>query len=99
MANKKRNIADFNPEAVDKLAQDKPVVDKIFDKNDRNIYTGSAKRGRIEKCEMIEHLSGSRESIRSLLIDNRKSLWRRLSSLSARCIFIITQLVSLALRK
>lgn len=62
MAARKNKTADFNPEGIDSLAKDKPVVYKILDKNDRNIYTGSAKRGRVTK-RINEHLPGGPDSI------------------------------------
>lgn len=43
----KKKTSSFDKEAIDKLAQDKPVVYKILNKNDKNIYTGSSKRGQV----------------------------------------------------
>ena len=62
MAARKNKTADFNPEGIDSLDQDKPVVYKILDRNDRNIYTGSAKRGRVAE-RINEQLPGGSDSI------------------------------------
>lgn len=55
MPARKKKTADFKPEGIDSLAQDKPAVYKILDKNNKNIYTGSAKRGRVAE-RIREHL-------------------------------------------
>jgi len=58
----KKKTSDFNPEAIEDLAQDKPVVYKIFDQKGENIYTGSAKRGRVSD-RIKDHLPGGSDSV------------------------------------
>lgn len=58
----KKKTVSFDPGSIDDLAQDKPVVYKILDKNDKNIYTGSAKRGRVAD-RIKEHLPGNPDAI------------------------------------
>lgn len=55
MPARKRKTEKLDPEKINNLAQDKPVVYKILDKNGKNIYTGSAKRGRVAE-RIKEHL-------------------------------------------
>ena len=62
MTNAKGKTADFTSEGIESLAQDKPVVDKIFDRRGINIYTGSAKRGRVAD-RIKEHLPGAPDPI------------------------------------
>jgi hypothetical protein len=53
----------FDPDGIGKLPDDKPVVYKILDEEGNNIYTGSAKRGRV-KDRLSEHLAGGPDAIR-----------------------------------
>jgi excinuclease UvrABC nuclease subunit len=62
MAKRKRKTADFNPESIDALSQDKPVVYKVLDRKGENIYTGSAKRGRVAE-RIKEHLPAGPDAI------------------------------------
>lgn len=62
MASKKKKTSDFNPDGIDSLAKDKPVVYKILDKKGKNIYTGVAKKGRVPD-RIKEHLPGKKDSI------------------------------------
>ena len=55
-------LSKFNKDDIQNLANNKPVVYKILDKNDNNIYTGKAKRGRV-KQRLIEHLPGQKDAI------------------------------------
>ena len=59
----KKKTAAFNNDGIESLAKDKPVVYKIEDKNGNNIYTGVAKRGRVEQ-RLKEHLSNGPDPIR-----------------------------------
>lgn len=59
---KKKTVL-FDPKSIDDIAQDKPVVYKILDKNGENLYTGSAKRGRVAD-RIKEHLPGGPDAIR-----------------------------------
>ena len=61
MPNKK--TAKFNQKGIESLAKDKPVVYQILNGNDKNIYTGVAKRGRVE-ARLKEHLSSGPDPIR-----------------------------------
>ncbi len=51
----KRKSADFSSQGIESLAKDKPVVYKIEDGKGKNLYTGVAKRGRVEE-RLKEHL-------------------------------------------
>ena len=53
MAGKKSG--QFNKEGIEALAKDKPVVYVIEDNRGNNLYTGVAKRGRVEE-RLKEHL-------------------------------------------
>jgi excinuclease ABC subunit C len=63
MSKRKRKTASFDSEGIKQLAKDKPVVYKILDKSGENIYTGSAKRGRVMP-RLEEHLPGAQDAIR-----------------------------------
>jgi excinuclease UvrABC nuclease subunit len=52
----------FNAEGIESLADDKPVVYKIKDAKGNNIYTGSAKRGRVTD-RLEEHLPKGKDAI------------------------------------
>ncbi len=70
-----KKSSDFTEEAIESLAKDKPVVYQILNKNNKNIYTGSAKRGRVEE-RLKEHLPGGPDPIRGArrLKSNRRAL-------------------------
>ena len=53
----------FNNSGIEGLAKDKPVVYKIENSKGKNIYTGVAKRGRVEE-RLKEHLPGAIDPIR-----------------------------------
>lgn len=59
----KRKSGEFSKEGIESLAKDKPVVYKIENKKGENIYTGIAKRGRVEE-RLKEHLSNGPDPIR-----------------------------------
>jgi excinuclease UvrABC nuclease subunit len=48
---------DFNESGIEKAPKGKPVVYRIRDSKGDNIYTGSAKRGRVTE-RLTEHLPG-----------------------------------------
>jgi predicted GIY-YIG superfamily endonuclease len=52
MSTKKVN---YKKEDIENLPNDKPVVYKILSKSDENVYTGSAKRGRVNE-RIEEHI-------------------------------------------
>ena len=52
----------FDKKGIEGLAKDKPVVYKIEDDKGRNLYTGSAKRGRVE-ARLKEHLPGGTDPV------------------------------------
>ena len=52
----------FTKEGIDRLPNDKPVVYKIMNEQGKNIYTGVAKRGRIED-RLAEHLPRAKDRI------------------------------------
>ncbi len=61
MAGKKSGS--FDEKGIEGLAKDKPVVYNIENKNGKTLYTGVAKRGRVED-RLKEHLSGGPDPIR-----------------------------------
>ena len=61
MAKKKSGV--FTKDGIESLAKDKPVVYKIKDKKGGNLYTGVAKKGRVEE-RLKEHLPGGSDPIR-----------------------------------
>jgi len=61
MAGKKSG--NFNKDGIEGLAKDKPVVYDILNKKGDTIYTGVAKRGRVED-RLKEHLPGAKDPIR-----------------------------------
>lgn len=61
MAGKKSSI--FDEEGITSLAKDKPVVYDIQDRKGDTLYTGSAKKGRVED-RLKEHLPGGPDPIR-----------------------------------
>jgi excinuclease UvrABC nuclease subunit len=63
MSGKKTKTARFNKDGIESLPDNKPVVYKIENRKGENIYTGSAKRGRVEK-RIKEHLSSGPDPIR-----------------------------------
>ncbi len=54
---------DFDEKSIEGLAKNKPVVYNIEDKNGKTLYTGVAKRGRVED-RIKEHLPGGSDPIR-----------------------------------
>ncbi len=59
----KKKSFDFSKEGIESLSKDKPVVYKILDNSGKNLYTGVAKRGRVES-RLKEHLPGGPDPIR-----------------------------------
>jgi len=53
----------FDNDGIEGLAKDKPVVYQIQNSNGKNLYTGVAKRGRVED-RLKEHLSTGPDPIR-----------------------------------
>ena len=53
----------FDKKGIEGLAKDKPVVYKIEDNKGKNLYTGVAKRGRVE-ARIKEHLPGAADPVR-----------------------------------
>ena len=61
MAGKKSG--NFDNDGIEGLAKDKPVVYDIQNKNGKTLYTGVAKKGRVED-RLKEHLPGGKDPIR-----------------------------------
>lgn len=61
MAGKK--TGSFDAKGIEGLAKDKPVVYDIENKQGKTLYTGVAKRGRVED-RLKEHLAGGPDPIR-----------------------------------
>ena len=57
-----KKSSEFNPDGIESLSKDKPVVYKIENAKGANIYTGSAKKGRVED-RLKEHLPGGKDPI------------------------------------
>ncbi len=53
----------FDKDGIEGLAKDKPVVYDIQNKGGKTLYTGSAKKGRVEQ-RLKEHLPGGPDPIR-----------------------------------
>lgn len=64
MSDNKTKTTNLNKESIKDLPNNKPVVYKILDKNEENIYTGIAKRGRV-KDRIGEHLPNGPDPIPS----------------------------------
>ena len=60
MAGKKSGS--FDEKGIHGLAKNKPVVYTIEDNNGNNLYTGVAKRGRVEE-RLKEHLPGAADAV------------------------------------
>ena len=58
----KKKSGAFTPEGIKTLAKDKPVVYEILNAQDENIYTGSAKKGRVGP-RLDEHLPGGKDAV------------------------------------
>ena len=52
----------FTQDGIYKLAADKPAVYEIRNKSGENIYTGSAKMGRV-RARLAEHLPGGKDAV------------------------------------
>jgi len=52
----------FNQKGIEKLPDNKPVVYKILTEGDKNNYTGSAQRGRVQE-RLKEHLPGGKDYV------------------------------------
>ncbi len=82
MREKKRGVMSgkksgkFNKDGIEGLAKDKPVVYKIENSKGNNIYTGSAKKGRVEE-RLKEHLPGGKDPIsggKRVVIEQKSSI-------------------------
>jgi len=72
----KKKTSDFKPDAIDILAQDKPVIYKIINSKGENIYTGSAKKGQVAD-RIKDHLPGGSHPIpggKKAKIEQHKSI-------------------------
>jgi len=58
-----KKSGNFDNKGIEGLAKDKPVVYNIEDKKGNTLYTGVAKRGRVED-RLKEHLTGGPDPIR-----------------------------------
>lgn len=62
MAKKKPKTGSLNKEGIGNFPNNKPAVYKILNSKGENIYTGSAKRGRVQD-RLTEHLPGGPDKI------------------------------------
>ena len=60
---KDRKTASFDEKGIESLAKNKPVVYEILNKDGKNIYTGSAKRGCAD-VRLKEHLPRGTDPVR-----------------------------------
>ncbi len=58
-----KKTSEFTENGIESLAKNKPVVYQILDENNNNIYTGVAKRGRVEE-RLKEHLPSGPDPIK-----------------------------------
>ena len=58
-----RKSGSFDIKGIKGLAKDKPVVYTIENSDGKNLYTGVAKRGRVED-RLKEHLPGAADAVR-----------------------------------
>ncbi len=70
----KKKSGSFNKEGIESLAKDKPVVYKILNSKDKNIYTGHSKKGNVEQ-RIKDHLPGGQDPVRGgkKVVINQKS--------------------------
>ena len=52
----------LNPDSIEKLPNNRPVVYKIFNRNGENIYTGIAGRGNV-RARLADHLRGHKDAV------------------------------------
>jgi hypothetical protein len=52
----------LNPEGIEKLPDNKPVVYKVFNKTGENVYTGVVGRGNV-RDRLTDHLPGHRDAV------------------------------------
>ncbi len=62
MAPGKKKTVKFSEDDLGNIANNKPAVYTIFNARGENIYTGSAKRGRLEE-RLKEHLRGGPDPV------------------------------------
>lgn len=80
MAKKKSGA--FNQNGIESMAKNKPVVYKILDDKGTNLYTGVAKRGRVEE-RLKEHLPGGLDPVKGgkkVVINQKSSIDEALKS-------------------
>jgi predicted GIY-YIG superfamily endonuclease len=78
----KKKSGAFNYDGIKSLAKDKPILYKILDDKGENLYTGVAKRGRVEE-RLIEHLPGGPDPVKGgkkVVIDQKSSINEALKS-------------------
>ncbi len=78
----RRKSGKLNTEDIAALANDKPVVYKVENAQGTNIYTGVAKRGRVQE-RITEHLPGAKDAIpggKRVTIDQKSSIEDALAS-------------------
>jgi predicted GIY-YIG superfamily endonuclease len=71
-----KKSAAFDKKGIESLSKDKPIVYQILNEKNKNVYTGSAKRGRVEE-RLKEHLPSGSDPIRGgakVKIQQKKSI-------------------------
>ena len=62
MSGRRRLTSKFSKEGIEKLSQDKPVIYELLNSQDRILYAGAAKRGRVGP-RLQEHLPRGKDPI------------------------------------
>lgn len=57
-----RKTVPFNQKGIERLPDNKPVVYKILTTRDKNNYTGTAQRGRVQE-RLKEHLADAKDFV------------------------------------
>ncbi len=51
-----------NDQGIEKIPADKPIVYKLLDEQNKNVYTGTAKKGNVQQ-RLKDHLPGGKDPI------------------------------------
>ena len=83
---KKKRTAPFTKKGIGELPKDKPIVYKILTNRGLNLYTGSAKKGRVDD-RLLEHLPGGPDPVPGTKVQiEQKSSIKKAQEAEARII-------------